>query len=89
MGEKAVAFDDIVKIGRTHLQDATPVRLGQVFSGYARQVALSIRRIESAKEGLKELPLGGTAVGTGINTPSGIFPSRGRPYCRCHRYRIP
>ncbi|MBN2429709.1 MAG: class II fumarate hydratase [Deltaproteobacteria bacterium] len=68
LGEKAVAFDDIVKIGRTHLQDATPVRLGQVFSGYARQVALSIRRIESAKEGLKELPLGGTAVGTGINT---------------------
>jgi fumarate hydratase, class II len=68
LGEKAVEFDDIVKIGRTHLQDATPVRLGQVFSGYARQVALSIRRIETAKEGLKELPLGGTAVGTGINT---------------------
>lgn len=68
LGEKAGDFDDIVKIGRTHLQDATPVRLGQTFSGYARQVALSIRRIETAKEGLKELPLGGTAVGTGINT---------------------
>jgi len=67
-GEKAQAFDDIVKIGRTHLQDATPVRMGQVFSGYARQAALSIRRIEEAKKGLRELPLGGTAVGTGINT---------------------
>ncbi|MBN1141967.1 MAG: class II fumarate hydratase [Deltaproteobacteria bacterium] len=68
LGEKAQAFDDVVKIGRTHLQDATPVRMGQVFSGYARQTALSIRRIEEAKEGLRELPLGGTAVGTGINT---------------------
>ena len=68
LGEKAEAFDDIVTIGRTHLQDATPVRLGQVFSGYARQVALSIRRLEAAIEGLLELPLGGTAVGTGLNT---------------------
>jgi fumarate hydratase class II len=68
LGEKAQAFDDVVKIGRTHLQDATPVRMGQVFSGYARQAALAIRRIEGAKEGLRELPLGGTAVGTGINT---------------------
>ncbi|BCR03106.1 fumarate hydratase class II [Desulfuromonas versatilis] len=68
LGEKAGEFDDIVKIGRTHLQDATPVRLGQVFSGYARQVALSIRRLENSLEGLLELPLGGTAVGTGINT---------------------
>jgi len=68
LGEKAQAFDDVVKIGRTHLQDATPVRMGQVFSGYARQAALGIRRIEEAKEGLRELPLGGTAVGTGINT---------------------
>ena len=68
LGEKATAFDDIVKIGRTHLQDATPVRLGQVFSGYARQVFLAIRRLEAAQDGLLELPLGGTAVGTGINT---------------------
>jgi len=67
LGEKAVAFDDIVTIGRTHLQDAVPVRLGQVFSGYARQMALSIRRLETAAEGLLELPLGGTAVGTGLN----------------------
>ena len=68
LGEKAEAFDDIVKIGRTHLQDAVPVRLGQVFSGYARQVAQSIRRLEAALEGLCELPLGGTALGTGLNT---------------------
>jgi fumarate hydratase, class II len=68
LGEKAEAFDDIVTIGRTHLQDAVPVRLGQIFSGYARQVALSKRRLEGALEGLMELPLGGTALGTGLNT---------------------
>ncbi|MFA5516112.1 MAG: class II fumarate hydratase [Desulfuromonadales bacterium] len=67
-GEKSEAFDDIVKIGRTHLQDAVPVRLGQVFSGYARQIALGKRRLEAAVEGLLELPLGGTAIGTGLNT---------------------
>ncbi len=68
LGGKAAAFDDIVTIGRTHLQDAVPVRLGQIFSGYARQVALASRRLENAQEGLLELPLGGTALGTGINT---------------------
>jgi len=68
LGEKALAFDDIVTIGRTHLQDATPVRLGQIFSGYARQIDLAIRRLETAADGLLELPLGGTAVGTGLNT---------------------
>ncbi len=68
LGEKALSFNGITKIGRTHLQDATPVRLGQVFSGYARQLALAIRWIEAAEEGLLELPLGGTAVGTGLNT---------------------
>jgi fumarate hydratase class II len=67
LGEKALLFNDIIKIGRTHLQDATPLRLGQVFSGYARQVALAIRHIEAAQEGLLELALGGTAVGTGLN----------------------
>jgi fumarate hydratase class II len=67
LGEKALAFNDIIKIGRTHLQDATPVRLGQVFSGYARQLALAIRSIERAQEDLQELALGGTAVGTGLN----------------------
>jgi fumarate hydratase class II len=65
---KAREFDDIVKSGRTHLMDATPVRLGQEFGGYASQVALGVRRVEQAAEDLVELPLGGTAVGTGINT---------------------
>jgi len=68
LADKAEAFDDIVTIGRTHLQDATPVRLGQIFSGYARQVERAVERIEQAVEELHELPLGGTAVGTGINT---------------------
>jgi fumarate hydratase class II len=65
---KAKEFDSVVKIGRTHLQDATPVRLGQEFGGYARQVELGIRRLEKLRDTLGELPLGGTAVGTGINT---------------------
>jgi len=65
---KAREFDRIVKIGRTHLQDATPVRLGQEFGGYARQVELGIRRLGKLRDTLGELPLGGTAVGTGINT---------------------
>jgi len=61
-------FHSILKIGRTHLQDATPIRLGQEFGGYGRQVELGIHRIENAMASLSELPLGGTAVGTGINT---------------------
>ena len=65
---KAKAFDKIVKIGRTHLQDATPVRLGQEFSGYARQAELGAMRATKAVKALRELPIGGTAVGTGINT---------------------
>jgi fumarate hydratase class II len=65
---KAREFDDVLKIGRTHLQDATPVRLGQEFGGYARMVANARQRIEQTMGGLEELPLGGTAVGTGINT---------------------
>jgi len=64
---KARQFDRIVKIGRTHLTDATPIRLGQEFSGYARQIELSRERIRAAAIGLEELALGGTAVGTGIN----------------------
>jgi fumarate hydratase class II len=68
LAKKAREFDRIVKIGRTHLQDATPVRLGQEFGGYARQMQLSIHRLEKLRDSLAELPLGGTAVGTGINT---------------------
>ncbi|TAJ85664.1 aspartate ammonia-lyase, partial [bacterium] len=73
--KKAQEFDRIVKIGRTHLADATPIRLGQEFGGYARQVELSIERIQTSCKGLEELALGGTAVGTGINTHP-EFPSR-------------
>jgi fumarate hydratase class II len=68
LAAKAKEFSNVVKIGRTHLQDATPVLLGQEFGGYARQAQLSLRRLEKAGEALRELPLGGTAVGTGINT---------------------
>jgi fumarate hydratase class II len=66
--DKRWEFHSILKIGRTHLQDATPIRLGQEFGGYARQVELGIQRIQNAMRSLSELPLGGTAVGTGINT---------------------
>ncbi len=65
---KARQYDDVVKIGRTHLQDATPIRLGQELSGYAAQARLSAMRAEKAIRALRELPLGGTAVGTGINS---------------------
>jgi fumarate hydratase class II len=66
--KKAVEFDDVVKIGRTHLMDAVPIRLGQEFSGYARQIELAIERVEATLPGLRELAIGGTAVGTGLNT---------------------
>jgi fumarate hydratase class II len=65
---KAVEFDGIAKAGRTHLQDATPIRLGQEFAGYASQIEHGIGRLERARDGLAELAIGGTAVGTGINT---------------------
>ena len=67
LGAKAKEFDGIVKIGRTHLQDATPIRLGQEFSGYARQIELGISRVQRTRGSLEELALGGTAVGTGLN----------------------
>jgi fumarate hydratase class II len=67
LARKAREFDKIVKIGRTHLQDATPVRLGQEFGGYARQIELGIVRMKRAQEALSEVALGGTAVGTGLN----------------------
>jgi fumarate hydratase class II len=69
---KAEEFHDVVKSGRTHLMDATPVMLGQEFGGYAAVVRLGIERVESALPRVAELPLGGTAVGTGINTPDGF-----------------
>src|SRR6476619_271255 len=65
-------FDEVVKSGRTHLMDATPVTLGQEFHGYAAQVRLGVERLQSSLPRLAELPLGGTAVGTGINTPPGF-----------------
>jgi fumarate hydratase class II len=71
---KAEAFDDVVKIGRTHLQDAVPVRLGQEFSAYAQQVRNGQRRIRDAQPHLAELALGGTAVGTGLNAPPEFAP---------------
>lgn len=69
---KASQWADVVKSGRTHLMDATPVTFGQEFSGYARQVRLGIERIRSALPRVAEVPLGGTATGTGINTPIGF-----------------
>jgi fumarate hydratase class II len=69
---KAEIWSDIVKIGRTHTQDATPLTLGQEFSGYARQVRAGIERIELTLPGLHELAQGGTAVGTGLNSPRGF-----------------
>ncbi len=72
LDEKAKAFSHIIKIGRTHTQDATPLTLGQEFSGYAAQVASAIKRIELTLPGLYELAQGGTAVGTGLNAPVGF-----------------
>jgi fumarate hydratase class II len=69
---KAAEFHDAIKIGRTHLQDAVPMRLGQEFSGYRRQVEASLERVHAALDGIYELPLGGTAVGTGLNAPAGF-----------------
>ena len=68
LDQKARQFHEVLKIGRTHLQDATPIRLGQEFSGYASQVEHGLARIRAAQKNLGELALGGTAVGTGINT---------------------
>lgn len=67
LNRKAEAFHEVLKIGRTHLMDATPIRLGQEFSGYARQIDLAVVRTNKAIKALHELPLGGTAVGTGLN----------------------
>ena len=72
LSAKASEFATVVKSGRTHLMDATPVTLGQEFAGYAAQVRYGIERVEAALPRVAELPLGGTAVGTGINTPEGF-----------------
>jgi fumarate hydratase class II len=69
---KAAEFDDVVKIGRTHLMDAVPIRLGQEFTGYAAQIDAGLGALAVALEELCELPLGGTAVGTGLNAPAGF-----------------
>jgi len=72
LATKAKEFAGVVKSGRTHLMDATPVMLGQEFGGYAATLALAAERLESVLPRVRELPLGGTAVGTGINTPPGF-----------------
>lgn len=69
--KKAIEFKEVVKIGRTHLMDATPLTLGQVFSGYASQIDHGLKALKNTLEHLSELALGGTAVGTGLNTPKG------------------
>src|SRR6185295_16043404 len=68
LAEKAQQWDKIIKIGRTHLADATPLRLGQEIGGFARQLAMYVERAKRGIEAILELPAGGTAVGTGINT---------------------
>ena len=69
LDRKARQFDRVLKVGRTHLQDAVPIRLGQEFSGYASQIEHDIRRVQGLRRHLRELALGGTAVGTGVNAP--------------------
>jgi fumarate hydratase class II len=71
LNKKAKAFESIIKTGRTHFMDATPLSLGQEFSGYVQQIDMSVRALNNALEAVKELALGGTAVGTGLNTPKG------------------
>lgn len=71
LNKKAKAFENIIKTGRTHFMDATPLSLGQEFSGYVQQIDMSVRALKNALEAVKELALGGTAVGTGLNTPKG------------------
>ena len=84
---KAHAFDEIVKIGRTHLQDATPLTLGQEFSGYGDQIRIGEDAIRATLPLVLELPIGGTAVGTGLNTRTGYAGEDGRGDRRAHRPR--
>jgi len=78
LAEKGRAWTDVVKVGRTHTMDATPVTMGQVFCGYSRQAGKAVRRSEAAIKCLEELAIGGTAVGTGLNAPVGF----GATVCR-------
>ncbi len=71
LNDKSETFKDVVKIGRTHLMDATPLTIGQEFSGYVTQLDFGLRALENSLEHLSQLALGGTAVGTGLNTPKG------------------
>ena len=92
LAAKADEFWDVVKTGRTHLQDATPIRLGQEFAGYAGQVEEAIRRAQAARDELLTVPLGGTAVGTGINAhpeyaARACGQLRSSPACSCARRR--
>ena len=92
LASKVTAYADIVKIGRTHLQDAVPLTLGQEFSAYVAQLDADVARIEHALPGLYELAIGGTAVGTGLNAPAGfggacarrIADSTGLPFVPAH-----
>ncbi|WP_099331570.1 class II fumarate hydratase [Actinomyces minihominis] len=94
LDRKAIEFKDVVKSGRTHLMDATPIMLGQEFSGFAQAMKYGVQRVESTLPRLAELPLGGTAVGTGINTPAGfsarvielIAENTGLPFTEAHNH---
>ncbi|NJN94072.1 MAG: class II fumarate hydratase [Anaerolineales bacterium] len=81
LATKADEFKDVIKIGRTHLMDAVPLTLGQEFSGYVQQLDNDLKRIEFALDGLYELALGGTAVGTGLNTHPEFAVKSGSPHC--------
>src|SRR5699024_6148748 len=72
LAAKAVEWKDVVKTGRTHLEDATPLTVGQEWSGYARQLEQGLERLRASMDGLYELGMGGTAVGTGLNAPAGF-----------------
>ena len=81
LSAKAEAWKDIIKTGRTHMQDATPLTLGQEFSGYAAMLTDNIERVRTALEDVCALPLGGTAVGTGVNTHASFAGGRRPPHC--------
>ena len=87
--KKSAEFEDIVKIGRTHWMDATPLTLGQEFSGYASQLDHGLKALHNTLDHLSEIALDGTAVGTGINTPKGYARQSGGNYRRSYRPSLP